>query len=267
MRKREIALSSNANDGSENKDPQFVTALARGLDVLRAFKRGDSPLGNQELAQRTGLPKATVSRLTYTLSSLGYLDYSADSAKYTLSVAALALGFTALGSMAIRDVARPHMQALANETGVSVALGARDGNAMIYVEHCRGDSPLHIGIEVGSHISLATSAMGRAYLAGLDSADRALVLDQLRRRDDWSRIGPGIDQAFADIANQGFNLSIGEWKPEVNAVGVPLVLGSGPLSFALNWGGPAVLLPRDRLVETVGPRLVATANAICAAMA
>lgn len=260
MRKREI--DPGRTGPGEGSDPRFITALARGLSVLRAFRRGDPPLGNQELAARTGLAKATVSRLTYTLSRLGYLSYSTDTGKYTLSVSALGLGFAALGSMGIRDVARPHMQALANETGVSVALGARDGTSMVYLEHCRGDSPLHIGIEVGSHINLAGTAMGRAYLAALDEKERAALILELKKKESWKRSKKGVNEALADHGRHGFVLSIGEWRPEVNAVGVPLVLGSGPLTFALNCGGPAVLLPRDKLIDQVGPRLMDVARQI-----
>ena len=267
MRRREIALATPEAESDGGRDAQFVTALARGLDVLRAFRRGDPPLGNQELAQRTGLPKATVSRLTYTLSSLGYLAYVPSTAKYTLSIRAFALGFTALGSLGVRDVARPHMQALADETGVSVALGARDGTSMVYIEHCRGASPLHMGIEVGSHISLARSAMGRAFLAGLGLAERVQLMEAMSHRDNWAEIRQGIEETLAGYVARGFVLLIGDWRPEINAVGVPLVLGSGgSLTFALNCCGPAVLLSRDDLIDRVGPRLMAAADAIRKAM-
>ncbi|MFX4601082.1 helix-turn-helix domain-containing protein, partial [Acinetobacter baumannii] len=74
MRRREEALVAD-DLADDEKDPRFVTALARGLELLRAFRRNESMLGNLELAQRTGLPKPTVSRLTYTLAKLGYLAY------------------------------------------------------------------------------------------------------------------------------------------------------------------------------------------------
>lgn len=261
MRKREVALAGEVG-ASVVKDEQFVTALARGLEVLRAFRPDDPRLGNQELARRTGLPKPTVSRLTYTLASLGYLSYDRDTASYRLSIKALSLGFSALGRFAIRDVARPYMQKLADETGVSVALGARDGAGMIYIEHCRGDSPLHIGIEVGSHISIATSAMGRAYLVALPSSERMLLLDILAQKGGRGSLRKSIEAAQSDYDAHGFVLSLGDWKQGVNAVGVPLVLGSGPLSFALNCGGPAGLLPSELLRGGVGPKLVAIAAAI-----
>ncbi len=261
MRKREVALAGEPGAPAV-KEEQFVTALARGLEVLQAFRPGEHRLGNQELARRTGLPKPTISRLTYTLASLGFLSYERDTASYRLSIRALSLGFSALGGFAVRDVARPYMQKLADETGVSVALGARDGPGMIYIEHCRGDSPLHIGIEVGSHISLATSAMGRAYLVALPSPERTLLLDALAQKGGRGSLRKSVETAESDYEAHGFVLSLGDWKPGVNAVGVPLVLGSGPLSFSLNCGGPAGLLPPELLRDSVGPKLAAIAAAI-----
>ncbi|WP_434624158.1 IclR family transcriptional regulator [Azospirillum sp. B2RO_4] len=124
----------------DEKDPRFVTALARGLELLRAFRRNESMLGNLELAQRTGLPKPTVSRLTYTLSKLGYLAYDQNTGKYRLGTSVLAP--RRLSGMGIRQVARPLMQELADQTGLAVALGGRDRLSMIYLECCKATGPI-----------------------------------------------------------------------------------------------------------------------------
>jgi DNA-binding IclR family transcriptional regulator len=91
-------------------DRKFVVALARGLEVLRAFTPSEGLLGNQEIAQRTGLPKPTVTRLTYTLTKLGHLTHVPRLGKYQLAPAALAIGYSTLANMRIRHVARPYMQ-------------------------------------------------------------------------------------------------------------------------------------------------------------
>lgn len=263
MRRRDEALSATIADAAGGEsDPQFVTALARGLDVLRAFRPGQAALGNQELARETGLPKATVSRITYTLARLGYLTYAPQTGKYAPAVGALSLGFSALGSLGIRDAARPLMQRLADYCGLAVALGTRDRMSMVYVEHCMGDSPVSIGLTTGSHIKLATSAMGRAYLCGLPEADRAVLMEQLAAREGgrWPDMRAGIEAALDEHRRLGFVLSTGAWKAEVNAVGVPLALGTGALHFALNCGGPAFLMPRDRILDDIGPRLLAVAQ-------
>ena len=97
----------------EENDRQMVRALARGLEVLRCFKPGDRFLGNHEIAVRTGLPKPTISRLTHTLTNLGYLHYSEKFGKYYLGSAVLSLGYSMLANMDIRQIARPAMHDLA----------------------------------------------------------------------------------------------------------------------------------------------------------
>lgn len=263
VRKR-APLSDPTASGQNPRSPQFVTALARGLHVLGSYRQGDGALGNQQIAERTGLPKPTVSRLTYTLSRLGYLSYQPEVGKYRLGAAVMSLGFTCLGTKGIRDLARPLLQALADETGTSVALGTRDNLNMVYVECCRADSTATLALDVGSHIKLATSAMGRALLAGMSAADRQPLLDQIAARegDHWPTIRAGIESALEDYARLGFTLSAGDWKQEVNAAGVPLLLGGDHLSYALNCGAPAYMLPRDHLIEVIGPRLKALAEGI-----
>ena len=260
MRRRSAEWTEPGGETALDDDRGIVTALARGLDVLRVFRRDDAALGNREIARRTDLPKATVSRLTYTLSRLGYLTYLPESSNYRLGPGTLALGFTTLGTLGVRDVARPHMQALADETGCSVALATRNGMAMLYLEHCTGPGGIRVDLDVGSHLKLATSAVGRAYIAGLPPRDREQLMMKLARREGeaWPAEKAGIDTAVEDLARQGFVVSAGDWKGDVNAVGAPLGAGTGGLAFALNCGGPAFLLPKERLTGEIGPRLVAT---------
>src|ERR1700694_4348608 len=96
--------SSAGNPGATKADRHFVTALARGLEVLACYRHGDRVLGNQELSQRCGLAKSTVSRLTHTLTKLGYLIYVEDSAKYSLGTATLSLGSAMLSRLGLRQL-------------------------------------------------------------------------------------------------------------------------------------------------------------------
>ena len=256
------------SQGEEPQDRQFVVALSRGLDVLRCFRANDAMLGNQEIAARTGLPKPTVSRLTYTLTKLGYLRYIERYSKYELGTAVLSLGYTALAGMDIRHVARPLMQELADYSDVAVSLGSHDQTSMIYIESCRGKGALTIRLSVGSRIPVATTAMGRAYLAGIGEAERAPILDQVKKRhpEDWPRIKLGLERALMEYAKRGFTMSVGEWQSDVHAVGVALTNPATGATMALNCGGAAFLLPRERLEDDLGPRLVAVARKIEAAL-
>ncbi|HYH18566.1 MAG TPA: IclR family transcriptional regulator [Azospirillum sp.] len=249
-------------DGPFPGDRQFVVALYRGLEILRCFRPSDGPLGNQDLAQRSGLPKATVSRLTYTLSKLGYLVYLEDSGKYRIGVPVLGLGYACLGGMKIRDTAQPFMDEIAEYAGngVVVALGGRDDLSMIYIACARSSGVVSLQLNVGSRISLARSGMGRAYLAGTDEAERATLMRQIRARvgeERWPRLEEEILRAVEEVRTRGFCTNIGEWHSEVNSIAVPFRPPQSEMPvLAFNCGGPAYLLNRERLEQDLGPRLV-----------
>src|ERR1700737_196685 len=145
-------------------DRHFVTALARGLEVLACFRHGDRMLGNQELSKRCGLAKSTVSRLTHTLTQLGYLVYIEESAKYSLGTATLSLGSAMLSRLDIRKLAHPLMQELAEFSQCTVSLGSRDRLSMIFIDAVRGSGAITLSLDSGARIQIATTAMGRASL-------------------------------------------------------------------------------------------------------
>src|ERR1700722_4676127 len=139
-------------------DRSFVVALSRGLDVLRAFHPSDGLLGNQEIAARTNLPKPTVSRLTYTLTKLGYLTPVPRFEKYQLAPSAMALGYAALANLGVRHLSEPFREEVMRATGGAVAVGGRDRLSMIYFGQSRG-MMLGVQLDVGSRIPIATTAM------------------------------------------------------------------------------------------------------------
>ena len=247
---------------AQNKDRQFVTALARGLEILKAFSQGEALLSNGELVKKTGLPKATISRLTHTLSELGYLVPLKRLGKYQLGVPALSLGYAVLANTSVRTLAKPLMQNLADDAQAPVSLAGRDGIEMVYLECCRSDAPLTLNLDVGSRIPLAATAMGRAYLAGLCDDERAPVMAQLKKCSgkDWAETEKQIFQAIDEVAKNGYCLSVGDWHDGINAVGAPLRPADGSQPLALNCGGSDRTLTRDKLVSEIGPRLVGLAK-------
>jgi DNA-binding IclR family transcriptional regulator len=246
------------SDFVPGNDRKFVVALARGLEVLRVFTPSDGLLGNQEISTRTGLPKATVTRLTYTLTLLGYLSHIERLGKYQLAPAALALGYSTLANMRIRQIARPHMQALANYSGGSVALGSRDRLNLLYVEHCRAKSTVMLRLDVGARIPIATTAMGRALIAAVPEKEREFLMRHIAKREGkaWPKVRAGLDRAVKDLAARGFTLSVGDWQRDVAAVGAVLMPPDGSGLFAFNCGAPAFHFSRTRLESDIGPRLV-----------
>ena len=212
---------------AESHRPDFVNSLAKGLEVLAAFERGDM-LGNLDLVGRTGLPKTTVSRLTGTLAALGYLRLDDRTRKYTIGARMLGIGASVQRHIGLQRTARPFMEALAQELDITVILGARDRTGLVFLE---------------------------------------LVLESLRRHhpEDWDDVRKNIERAHTDYARQGFVVSQHSGKGTVSGVGVPLVLGSkGVFTFAC--AGPSFELPLARLTRVLGPRLADTVAKIKEAM-
>jgi len=240
------------------EDRHFVTALARGLEVLGCFRSGDKLLGNIDIAKRCKLPKSTVSRLTYTLTRIGYLHYDEGSGKYRLGTATLALGSKMLARLDVRQLARPLMQDLADFTGAAVSLGTRDRLSMIYVEHCRSQSAITISLDVGSRIPLATTAMGRAYLAATSDGERHELMDRIRELDEfaWPKIREGIEAGLREYREFGCCCSFGGWQKDVNAIAVAFRPGPGMPPMSINCGGPAFTLSPEFLMKEARPRLI-----------
>ena len=248
----------------QSKDIQIegVAALARGLELLRCFSPQEPELSNGELAAHSGLPKSTVSRLTRTLVELGYLRHDAVRRRYRVGPSVLALGYAALANLRVRDAGRPHMQALADATQALVSLATRDRLSMIYLENCRSASNVTLRVNAGTQLPLATTSIGRAFLAGLPAAERTYLLAQLAAREGaaWPAQNAAIERELARYRERGYCLSLAEWKKDVNAAAVPLAGAPGADLLVLSISGPAFAVTPRQLEDELAPRLVALAR-------
>jgi DNA-binding IclR family transcriptional regulator len=265
-RKRADAAPSGTDDAM--KDPRFIAALARGIELLRAFTPQDRWLSHREIVRRTALPAATVSRLTFTLTTLGYLKHRKEAGEYALTPAVLGLGFSMLGTFDIARIARPTMQALADKCQAAVSLGARHGMEMIYVAHCRTTARLILGLDVGARLPLARTSMGRAVLCATPVIERELLMQRiaLAEGDAWPAERDRLAEVQKQFDEHGFVTTEGEWDPSISAASVPVALGDGRTLLGLSVGGASAWLSGKFLQDEVGPLLVDAAAAIVAAI-
>ncbi len=245
-------------------DRKFVTALARGLEVLRCFHPRDGFLSNQEIAERTALPKPTVTRLTYTLCELGYLMQIPRLGKYQLAPGTITLGYAALANLGIRHVSRDFMDQAAEVLSAPVALGVLDRSKALYVGISRGSATFTVQLEIGSRIPLVETAMGRALLVSLPEAEREqhFVLAAQKHPEKDTLMRKLMDKAIADYEKYGFVVSTGEWRPDIFAAGAPLVAADGSGTYAFNCGAPPHHFPPERLYNEVGPVMAALVRVV-----
>lgn len=252
-------MSSKPDPASRrHPDPNFATTLAHGLAVLECFRVGEAALSNKELAERTGLSKATISRLTYTLAARGLVSFDPSLRRYRLGSTTLSLGYPLLANLAVRQTARPLMRRLADEAGGSVSLGMRDRIHMVYLETIRGHDGIAFRPDIGASLPIMQTAMGRAWLAQAAPAERDAILDDLRLRfpQQSERWIVAVEQACGDLAQKGYCLSRGDWQADVHAVAVPMKVAIGGEILVFNCGVPAIRPGASQLESTLAPKLL-----------
>ncbi|MGH8784470.1 MAG: IclR family transcriptional regulator [Cupriavidus necator] len=245
-------------------DPKFATTLAHGIALLESFDIGHAALTNKQLAERTGLSKATVSRLTSTLQERGLILFDAQARRYRLASTALTIGYPLLASLEIRREARLGMKRLADELGGSVSLGMRDRTRMIYVETSRGNDPIAFRPDVGAALPMLQTAMGRAWLAAVSADLRSEVLATLRTQTPelHAKWAGSIERALDDLQRRGFCVSRGDWQSDVHAIAVPLELLIDTERLVINCGVPQRRLLEGELEAKIGPRVIELARHI-----
>lgn len=238
-------------------DRTFSTSLARGLRVLHAFGADAQVLGNRDLCERTGLPRSTVSRLTYTLVSLGYLAHAGP--RYRLAAGVLSLAYPMLASLRIRGIARPAMLALAQRTGCTVNLALRDRLRVVYIDSCRADPGNTNLPDIGVAYPLLPTAMGRALILGGTRREATAILNRLKLEDP-ARFARehGLYQRDAEHhARHGVCVSAGEWLPDYNGVAAPIRSPAGWEPVALNCTiATRTARSRAALTRELGPPLL-----------
>ncbi|MEH6392698.1 MAG: IclR family transcriptional regulator [Sulfitobacter sp.] len=261
-----MAPNEFATDPTETKDRNFVTALARGLDVLRCFRENEAALTNTDFAERTGLPKATVSRLTHTLCELDYLVADTRTGTYRLGAGVLQLGFGVLTSMEIGDRAEDEMRRLRDgpNSYITVALGEAHRLDVVYIATKRSREDVALQIRVGSRLPLFDSAIGRAIMVGMDDIAREKAFAFAGEIDQATeaRGRASCAAAVEEYALRGYCSSYGDWRPDVNGIAVPVFSPNGSQVYGLNIGGPSFHVKRKQLETVYAKRLINAAESI-----
>lgn len=236
-----------------------VVALARGLEILRCFSAREPSLSNSELAGYTGLPKSTISRLTKTLVELGYLRHDVKHRRYFVGPSVLALGYCALSNLRVTELARPHMQALADATGALISLATRDRLSMLYLEACSSDTTMTLKMGRGVRMPIVSTSIGRAFLAALPPKERAYLISSLQHKHEPPMDAQQMSRLTKELTRferDGYCLSLGDWNADVNAAATTIHQKGGSDLIVASISGPSFLITPDLLQEKLVPRLM-----------
>jgi len=245
--------------------PDFVEALARGLDVLACFNTERPWLTLTEVATATGLARPTARRLLLTLEELGFVRSSRN--QFTLTPRVLCLGMAFVSSLGLWDVARPHLERLVAATRESSSMSQLDGSDIVYVARVAVPKLIALRVEIGTRFPAAYTAQGKVLLAALDPADLQAVLDE-PSRSGLPPYPPRDTESFAAelqaIRARGWAVNDEEIALGVRSVAVPVRDGAGQVRAAMNVTAHAAETSVETLTNDVLPLLLRTAGDVSA---
>jgi IclR family transcriptional regulator, pca regulon regulatory protein len=245
--------------------PDFVEALARGLDILASFGADRRGMSLSEVAAAAGLARPTARRLLLTLEELGFVRSSDGTFELTPKV--MNLGMAYVSSLGLWDIARPHMEALVARTGESSSMAQLDGSDIVYVARVSVPKLIALRVEIGTHFPAVQTSQGKVLLAALPPEQVAAALAQPSRSGLPAYIGRAPDQLrdeLAEIRARGWALADEELAPGVRSVAVPVRDGTGAVRAAMNVTVHAAETTTQRLLRDHLPLLLTTAGEISA---
>ena len=249
-----------------DSSPDFIEAIARGLDVIRAFGPGQPVMSLAGVAAASDLPRPTARRILLTLEQLGYVRQVAGSG-YELTPRVLDLGMSYVLSRGLWEIARPHMEALVARTNESSSIAQLDGSDIVYVARVAVPKIVALAVTIGTRFPALPTSLGKVLLAALPLSEAEAVLAEPSRSGLTPRSRPDEAEraaALREVRARGWAMTDGELAPAIRSIAVPLRDGDGRVIAALNVNAHAAETPVDVLTGHHLPLLLQTASAISA---
>jgi IclR family pca regulon transcriptional regulator len=245
--------------------PDFIEAIARGLDVIRVFKAGQPVMSLAAVAAASELPRPTARRILLTLDQLGYVRQVASG--YELTPRVLDLGMSYVLSRGLWEIARPHMEALVARTRESSSIAQLDGSDIVYVARVAVPKIVALAVTIGTRFPAMPTSLGKVLLAALPLAEAERVLAEPSRSGiipPWRPEAAERAAALREVRARGWALTDEQLAPGIRSVAVPLRDGEGKVIAALNVNSHAAETPLDVLLGRHLPLLIQAAGAISA---
>ncbi len=253
------ALSDDSGDPS---DRDYVNSLARGLEVIRVFSRYKPRMTLSEVAEATGMTRATVRRFLLTLVREGYVE--SDGKYFNLRAKVLELGFSALSSMDIWEVAQPVMNDLAERLQESCFAAVLDHESVIYVARANSNRRVSVGISIGSRVPAHCVSTGRVLLASLPDDKLHQYLEEMT----LTKFTPNtitskvqLRSVLEEVRLQGWSIVDQELEVGLRSLSVPIRDGQKQIVAALNVCCPSSrITPEDMRTRVLAETMEAAQN-------
>lgn len=246
-------------------NPDFIEALARGLDVIRGFGSAHRQMTLTEVADAAGLARPTARRVLITLAELGYVR--AEGGSFSLTPRVLELGMAYVASSNLWDLTRHHLRDLVAETNESCSIAQLDGSDVVYVSRVAVPKLVTLSVTVGTRFPAAVTSLGKVLLASLPSD----VLDDVLATPSRSGVLPAAEPSRADLERElrevrarGWAVTDQQLASAVRSIAAPIRNGDGVVVAAMNVNAHAMETSVETLVNDHLPKLLRTASALSA---
>ncbi|MDQ3735241.1 MAG: helix-turn-helix domain-containing protein [Actinomycetota bacterium] len=246
-------------------DRNFVEAIARGFDVIKAFEATRPIMTLSQVAAAAQLARPTARRILLTLEALGYVR--TEPRGFALTPRVLELGLAYVQSMGLWEVARPHMERLVGRTHESTSIAQLDGSDISYVARVAVPKIIALAVSIGTRFPAPQTSLGKVLLAGLDPGELDEVLSEPSRsgiRPRWQPSRAELDDVLRDVRAKGWALTDEQLAPGIRSVAAPLRDGTGTVIAAMNVTVHAAETPVETLTREYLPLLLQAASDLSA---
>ncbi|HVR77307.1 MAG TPA: IclR family transcriptional regulator C-terminal domain-containing protein [Acidimicrobiia bacterium] len=247
----------------QGRSNDFIQSLERGLAVMNSFSRDRRIQTLSEVAEMTGLTRATARRVLLTLAELGYVHQSSRS--FSLTPKVLDLGYSYLSSLQIVELAQHPMERLVEEVRESSSMSVLDGSEIVYVARVPTKRIMTISLALGSRLPAYPTSMGRVLLGGLSDQE----IDDYLEKTQFEQLTPHtitdpveLRKVIEVVRTEGYALVDQELEEGVRSIAAPITNGRGKVLAAMNISGHASRVTVETMLEEFRPRLLATARTI-----
>ncbi|WP_166984384.1 IclR family transcriptional regulator domain-containing protein [Paramicrobacterium fandaimingii] len=249
----------------DSTSPEFIEAIARGLDVIRVFGTRGQPLSLSDIASEAELARPTVRRILLTLAELGYVRN--QDGLFSLTPHVLDLGMAYVSASSIWELTRPHLTSLSSSLGQSCSIAQLEGSDIIYVSRVAVPKLVTLSVSIGTRFPALCTSLGKVLLAALptDELHRTLAIPSRSGvTPSWQPEPDEIDAVLREVRATGWAVTDQQLAPAIRSVAAPIRNGSGTVVAAANVNAHALETSVDTLVDDYLPQLLAAAGAISA---
>jgi IclR family transcriptional regulator, pca regulon regulatory protein len=240
-------------------DPDFMTSLARGLHVIRAFTGFDRRLTIADVSRATGLTRAVVRRCLYTLRELGYAG--TDGRTFFLQPKVLNLGYAYLSTAPMPIAAQPVLEEVSRQLDESSSVAVLEEGSVVFVARSATRRIMSVTLRVGSRVPSYCTALGRVLLAHLEPEELSQQLATIRAHTKHTVTSrTKLEEILGLVRRQGYALNDQELEIGLRSIAVPIRNVVGEVVAAMNVGAQASRVSLRDMVDTFLPVLRSAAD-------